>query len=61
MKLLAVEEGPLFIVPLAPRSGTFGDAIARSMWYISVSDGVRSEDEHNAKGILSMKRSVSGN
>ena len=52
MKLLAVEEKePLFIVTGPPRSGTsLAMQLLEACGISSVSDGVRSEDEYNAKG-----------
>ena len=52
MKLLEVEEKePLFIVTGPPRSGTsLAMQLLEACGIPAVSDGVRSEDEHNAKG-----------
>ena len=52
MKLLEVEEKePLFIVTGPPRSGTsLAMQLLEACGVPAVSDGVRSEDEHNAKG-----------
>ena len=52
MKLLEVEEKePLFIVTGPPRSGTsLAMQLLEACGVAAVSDGVRSEDEHNAKG-----------
>jgi len=52
MKLLGVEEkAPFFIVTGPPRSGTsLAMQLLEACGISSVSDGVRSEDEHNAKG-----------
>ena len=52
MKLLEVEEKePLFIVTGPPRSGTsLAMQLLEACGVSAVSDGVRSEDEHNAKG-----------
>lgn len=52
MKLLEVEEKePLFIVTGPPRSGTsLAMQLLEACGVLAVSDGVRSEDEHNAKG-----------
>jgi hypothetical protein len=52
IKLLEVEEKePLFIVTGPPRSGTsLAMQLLEACGVSAVSDGVRSEDEHNAKG-----------
>ena len=52
MKLLEVEEKePLFIVTGPPRSGTsLAMQLLEACGISPISDGVRSEDEHNAKG-----------
>ncbi|HCP41203.1 MAG TPA: hypothetical protein DIT65_05355, partial [Cryomorphaceae bacterium] len=58
MKLLEVEEKePLFIVTGAPRSGTsLAMQLIEACGISAVSDGVRSEDEHNAKGYYEHER-----